>query len=107
MKLPKTDAGKTSLCGLLRVKRNPITGLEEVFPRDPNDESYDGNDLLRVVYDRRPIDGIWEDFDTIRNRTQRQWNDAPKRYDPISSELKKKISDWIENQRKVLAHDVV
>jgi nicotinic acid phosphoribosyltransferase len=91
MKLPKTDAGKTSLPGVLRVKRDPNTGLEIVLPRgmisittttlhfshwfthsisDHKDRSYEQDDLLRPVYDNGPIPNVWEDFNTIRNRVQ-------------------------------------
>lgn len=105
MKLPKTDSGKTSLPGILRVKRDPKTGLEYVIPRDPKDESYDKDDLLRPVYDHKPLTGIWDDFDTVRQRLADQWKLSPKQHDPISTELKSKISAWIEQQRKLLAED--
>jgi len=102
MKNPKTDMTKVSLPGVLRVKRDSKTGLLVVLPRDPADNSYDANDVLRPVYDHKPIPGVWEDFDTIRKRAQEQWNHAPKLYDPVSKELKDKIKIWIETQNKVL-----
>lgn len=105
MKLPKTDAGKTSLPGLLRVKRDPQTGLEVVLPRSPDDESYDENDILRPVYDMRPLTNKWDDFDTLRKRVADEWNKAPKLYDPISKELKEKTAQWVEAQRKLLAEE--
>src|SRR6185437_506721 len=66
MKLPKTDAGKTSLPGILRVKKDPNTGLEYVVSRAPEDNLYDKDDLLRPVYDHKPLENVWDDFDTIR-----------------------------------------
>jgi nicotinamide phosphoribosyltransferase len=105
MKLPKTDAGKVSLPGILRVKRDPNTGLELVYPRNPSDNSYDSTDILRVVYDGKPIPNVWDDFDTIRKRVQEQWTKSPKVHDNISAELKAKTNDWIQKQRKLLEDD--
>jgi len=106
MKLPKTDTGKVSLPGILRVKRDAQTGLETVLPRDPSDHTYDANDILRPVYDHRPIPGVWdEDFDTIRKRIQEQWTRSPKVHDPVSDVLKEKIKKWTEAQRVFLAQE--
>jgi len=107
MKLPKTDASKVSLPGILRVKRDPKTGLEYVVSRDPKDESYDENDLLRPVYDHKPLENIWDSFDIIRKRVSDQWKSSPKVHDPISNELKEKIAVWVEGQKKLLAEDKV
>lgn len=107
MKLPKTDAGKTSLPGILRVKRDPQTGLETVLPRDPSDNSYDKDDLLRPVYDMKPIEGIFEDFTTVRNRVNEQWKNSPKHHDNISPALKQKAAAWAQKQREMLASDQV
>jgi len=107
MKLPKTDAGKTSLPGILRVKRDPNTGLESVISRAPNDNSYDKDDILRVVYDHKPLPNVWDDFDTIRKRVEEQWSKSPKVHDPVSKELKEKITVWIAAQKKLLADDKV
>jgi len=104
MKLPKTDASKVSLPGVLRVKRDPKTGLEYVFPRDPKDNSYDADDLLRPVYDQRPIPGLWKDtFDETRKRSQEEWVRTPKLHDPISQQLKDITTEWIKVQRELLA----
>ncbi len=107
MKLPKTDTGKVSLPGILRVKRDPNTGLESIYPRDPNDDSYDSTDILRPVYDYKPLPNVWEDFDTIRKRVQDQWTHSPKLHDNISKQLKDKTAEWIQQQRKVLESDKV
>eukprot|EP01114_Cavostelium_apophysatum_P007401 TRINITY_DN1949_c0_g1_i3.p1 TRINITY_DN1949_c0_g1~~TRINITY_DN1949_c0_g1_i3.p1 ORF type:complete len:532 (-),score=140.66 TRINITY_DN1949_c0_g1_i3:48-1580(-) len=105
MKLPKTDAGKVSLPGILRVKKNPQTGLESVLPRESDNGKYDADDILKPVYDHKPLAGVWEDFTTIRNRVQEQWKKSPKHHDPISAELKSKISVWVAAQRELLASD--
>jgi len=106
MKLPKTDTGKTSLPGILRVKRDPKTGLEVVTRRDPSDHTYDHDDLLRPVYDMRPIPNfVWDDFDTVRNRVKAQWEKAPKVHDPVSKEIKDRIVTWVADQKKLLAEE--
>jgi len=107
MKLPKTDTGKTSLPGILRVKRDPKTGLASIYSRNPDDNSYDKDDILRVVYDLKPIPNVWDDFETIRKRVNDQWNQAPKVHDPITRELKEKVNVWIVEQRKLLEQDKV
>jgi len=102
MKLPKTDSGKVSLPGILRV-RVDANGVESVVPRDPSDEKFDAHDLLRPVYDQRPLPAtIWDDFETVRARAEGQWGKAAPQFDPVSAELKAKITSWIANQKKVL-----
>jgi len=103
MKLPKTDSGKVSLPGVLRVQRDADTGLELVFPRHPDDDSYTTEDVMRVVYDCKPLQGVWDDFATIRKRAETEWNRAPKLHDPISAPLKQKTAEWIARQRALLA----
>ena len=106
MKLPKTDSGKTSLPGVMRVKRDAKTGQLVVFPRKFGDDSYDDDDVLRPVYDNGPIKGAFtDDFDTIRKRAQEQWNKAPLQFNPISEELQKIKDNWIKEQRELLAKD--
>jgi len=107
MKLPKSDTGKVSFPGILRVKRDPQTGLEYIYPRAADDNSNDKDDLLRVVYDHKPISGVWDDFETLRNRVQTEWTKAPKHHNPVSAELRTKIDKWVENQKKVLAQTAI
>jgi len=101
MKTPKGDTGKISLPGILRVKRHQ-NGLEYVYPRSDTDDSYDSDDILRVVYDCKPIANVWDDFDTIKRRVETQWHSSPKQHDPISEPLKQKIKRWVEHQKQVL-----
>eukprot|EP01116_Phalansterium_solitarium_P000234 TRINITY_DN10136_c0_g1_i1.p1 TRINITY_DN10136_c0_g1~~TRINITY_DN10136_c0_g1_i1.p1 ORF type:complete len:514 (-),score=192.35 TRINITY_DN10136_c0_g1_i1:227-1768(-) len=105
MKAPKTDSAKTSLPGILRVQRD-AAGLELVLPRDAHDTSYVAADLLRPVYDHKPIDGIWDDFDTIRKRVQTEWHRAPKLHDPVGPQIKQKIHDWLAAHKKMMAAEV-
>jgi nicotinamide phosphoribosyltransferase len=102
MKLPKTDAGKTSLPGILRVVRDEL-GKEVVVPRESGDDSHRPNDLLRVIYDKRPLPGVWEDFQTVRDRVRTEWTNAPKLHNPISQQLQEKIANWIKTKRELLA----
>lgn len=110
MKAPKTDPNKVSLPGILRVKMNKQTGQEEVIPRDlsgsgaadPSNWAYDDDDILRPVYDQRPIEGAFTDFQAIRDRAEAGWGKAEKAYDPISAALKVKIQDWIKAQTAVM-----
>eukprot|EP01118_Nematostelium_gracile_P010368 TRINITY_DN3561_c0_g1_i1.p1 TRINITY_DN3561_c0_g1~~TRINITY_DN3561_c0_g1_i1.p1 ORF type:complete len:508 (-),score=143.22 TRINITY_DN3561_c0_g1_i1:21-1544(-) len=104
MKLPKTDKSKTSLPGIMRVKKDE-KGLSWVHPREG--EGYDQSDILKPVYDMRPISGVWDDFETIRKRVSSQWEVLPKTHDPIVPALKTKIDDWVQTQRKLLAEDKV
>jgi len=101
MKAPKTDGAKTSLPGILRVRRGP-DGLEYVCPRDRNDDSYDAHDLLRPVYDHKPLNIVWDSFDVIRDRVSTQWNAAPKLHDPVGPEVKAKITAWLSEHKKVM-----
>lgn len=107
MKLPKSDSAKISLPGCLRVKRDQKTGLEYVYPKDADDDSYDEDDLLRPVYDHRPLENVWDDFETIRQRVATEWKKAPRQHNPISKELESKIESWTAAQRQLLAQDEV
>lgn len=97
MKLPKTDSGKSSLPGILKVKRDS-QGKEYVYPKTEEDSE----NLLKVVYDHKPLFGIWDDFETLRKRVETEWKRAPKKHDVVSSELKTKIENWKKEQKKVL-----
>jgi len=50
--------------------------------------------LLKVVYDKKPVNYPWEDFATLRKRVEAEWKIVPKVHDPISPELKEKIKNW-------------
>jgi len=105
MKMPKSDPNKISLPGILRVRRGK-DGQELIFPRDPNDHTYEEDDLLRPVYDCKPIPGVFkEEFSDIKVRVERDWNKSPKKYDPISKEMRTKISHWTEAQKKLLSEN--
>jgi len=96
MKAPKTDSGKISLPGVLEVRR--VNNLPTVFPKKEGTTSSDN--MLKVVYNMQPEYGIWDDFETIRNRVNTEWNASPKKYDPLSQEMRKKIDETIKLQRE-------
>jgi nicotinamide phosphoribosyltransferase len=98
MKKPRSDSGKISLPGVLQVRR--VNGIPTVFPADPDGPRAPDN-LLRVVYDRRPLLGVWDDFETVRKRARTEWKALPQVHDPISAELKEKIKNWIANHKLV------
>ena len=90
MKAPKTDTNKFSLPGILQVRRDHGVPTAYCTPDAGRGAPLvsEADNLLRVVYDRRPVPGVWEDFSTVRARVQREWAVAPKRADPLSAQLK-------------------
>lgn len=105
MKLPKSDKGKVSLPGVLRVRRD-AKGFPQVLPAEAcKDDGLSAEDLLRVVYDQRPVAAQWDDFDTVRQRAQQQWRALPRHGDPVSAPLKEKIQRWVASQREVMERD--
>jgi nicotinamide phosphoribosyltransferase len=92
MKKPKTDGGKISLPGILKVVRDK-EGQLSILPRGFEDE-VDAANELKVVYNHGPVKDVWDDFDTVRARVEEQWPKVQKNFDPISVELKKVIAQW-------------
>ena len=86
LKAPKTDSSKCSLPGRLDVIRE--NGILAVYPASEVDPS---KSELQVIYDNGPVDVKWEDFDTLRARVAKQWEQCPKLHNPISATLKAKI----------------
>jgi nicotinic acid phosphoribosyltransferase len=121
MKTPKTDLGKSSLPGILQVRRGadgvarayPVpdagAGAPMVAPED---------NLLQVVYDKRPVapppppaaepqgrgDG-GGGFDALRRRVAAQWAAAPARGDPISPPLRALMTEVARKREKDAARD--
>ena len=88
MKRPKTDSGKFSLPGLVEVGRN----AEGVLTAYPKAQLAPRVSALRVVYDRRPVVGKKDDFDTLRERVETQWRFSRPNCDPLSAELRALIA---------------
>jgi len=96
MKRPKTDRTKISFPGILRVQRTG--GRLSILPVGHDEKVDEKTNELRVVYNRGPVAGAFpDDFDTIRRRVREQWAACPRKYDPVSNELKAKIEGWIKN----------
>jgi len=96
MKCPKTDAGKISLPGILKVKR--VNGIPTIFPA--KEDEHDPEDLLVTVYDCGPVAGLkWPTFTELKNKVKDEWPKVPKAYDPISKELRANIDAWVQDYK--------
>jgi nicotinic acid phosphoribosyltransferase len=84
MKAPKTEKAKWSLPGRFCVVRDK--GIQ-VYPLESVKSGV--VDELNVVYDHGKVIK-WDDFDTIRQRVQKQWNESPKTMNVFSKELDEK-----------------
>jgi len=93
MKRPRTDGGKLSLPGVLKVRREG--GKLWVDPRGP-DEAHDAaTNELKIVYDHGPVSGVWDTFSTVQARVRAQWVITPKKHNPVSPGLQQRIAEWI------------
>ncbi|GMH45188.1 hypothetical protein BSKO_13145 [Bryopsis sp. KO-2023] len=91
MKTPKGASSKTSLPGVLAVKR--VDGVPTVFPAEDGWVNPEEN-MLKVVYDKGPVEDcilLRDDFDTLRARVAKEWSELPKTADVISAPLKEKM----------------
>jgi len=99
MKYPKTDQEKISLPGILKVIRNE-QGIPIIYPADAPVE---GENLLKVVYDKRPVkDAFPGTFDELKARVQREWTQLPPLFDPISPQLREKMAVCVKTMRESL-----
>jgi len=95
MKRPRTDSGKISFPGILRVER--IDGKLMIFPVADGEKVDPAKNELKVVYDNRPVRNAFpETFDELRARVRTQWVACPPRYDVVSAPLRAKIENWIK-----------
>lgn len=106
MKTPKTDSGKISLPGKLAVLRRTKTeggktvayGPHEVFPAEEQPKEGYAN-ALRVVYNKGPVPGVFEDFADIRTRVTTQWAEVPANGVAVTPALKAKCERVIAKNR--------
>lgn len=84
MKSPKTGSSKLSLPGRFKVIADDSQqGAPVAHPMDAK-----GDSLLQVVYDCGPVkDHQWDDFDTVRQRLDAQWNKYPPKAQAVSQPL--------------------
>jgi hypothetical protein len=90
MKKPKTDGGKTSLPGELKVV--DINGIPTVFP-----VSADGIDMLQLVYNKGPVNVNWPLFKDLKVALTSNWMKAPKTANVISQQLRDKIDTTVKS----------
>lgn len=71
MKTPKSESSKCSLPGKLCVVRE--NGVPTVYPKD--DPATKGlESCMKLVYNKRPVPGAFDDFDAVKARVEREWN---------------------------------
>ena len=97
MKTPKSSAAKTSLPGKLFVGRAGPTDAPMVYPHgDPATKSLEN--CMVVVYNKRPVPGVFEDFDQVRARVDREWKALAPGGKPVSPQLQNKIDDILRSR---------
>lgn len=98
MKAPKTDSGKTSLPGQLKVFK--VNGIPTVFPANMGwKDNIVEHDMLETVWDCGPTSWVPETFDQMRDRLNTAWALMPKIGDPISEEMKYLTGETIKKLR--------
>lgn len=96
MKRPKTDGGKLSLPGILQVRRDANNKQLYVLPRQFDEKVEAKDNILKVVYDHGPVAGAFDDFSTVRERVKTEWKQTDKTHDPISTNMKQLIQEWVK-----------
>jgi hypothetical protein len=51
-----------------------------------------------VVYNKRPVPGVFEDFDQVRARVDREWKALAPGGKPVSPQLQNKIDDILRSR---------
>eukprot|EP01094_Clydonella_sp_ATCC50884_P029098 TRINITY_DN898_c0_g1_i5.p1 TRINITY_DN898_c0_g1~~TRINITY_DN898_c0_g1_i5.p1 ORF type:complete len:347 (+),score=109.69 TRINITY_DN898_c0_g1_i5:151-1041(+) len=104
MKLPKTDAGKASLPGVLGVAR--VDGVPTAFPEEALPSG--AHNLLEVVYDGGPVQSAFAaSFDEVRARIRSEWAALPPRAPtasrrPWDASLVAKVQRWTDSKHEAL-----
>ncbi|KAG0226858.1 hypothetical protein BGW41_004071 [Actinomortierella wolfii] len=93
MKHPVTDSGKISLPGILDVICNK-DGIPMVHPRAEWDKPAKDN-ILEVVYDHGKVPTQWPTFKELKERVNKEWDNLPKAFDPVSADLQAKINEHL------------
>lgn len=101
MKTPKTEKSKFSLPGEFEVYRNcegiPVVYPKSLFPIGSNECVKFSENLLRPVYDKRPLEpSVWDNFQKIQNRLSTEWSSLPLKAEILSDCLKEKIREVAE-----------
>eukprot|EP01080_Neovahlkampfia_damariscottae_P003703 gene3703-6592_t len=98
MKMPLTDLTKFSLPGLLKVEKDK-NGVPQVHVGSEKDVG-SKNNMLEVVYDKKPVGYKFECFDDVRKRVETEWKSIPKQFNAIGDDLQKKIDARKEEGKK-------
>ncbi|KAI8608494.1 nicotinamide phosphoribosyltransferase [Chytriomyces sp. MP71] len=107
MKMPKTDAGKTSLPGCMGISKDPTNFTPSVFPL--TDIRAHKNAMV-ILYDcGKPVSWKWETFDQVRTRLNREWAGTQfyKSHDCLSQEMKDKMVSTRQAQEECNEEDKV
>eukprot|EP00285_Hemiselmis_virescens_P010692 CAMPEP_0173389334 /NCGR_PEP_ID=MMETSP1356-20130122/11438_1 /TAXON_ID=77927 ORGANISM="Hemiselmis virescens, Strain PCC157" /NCGR_SAMPLE_ID=MMETSP1356 /ASSEMBLY_ACC=CAM_ASM_000847 /LENGTH=553 /DNA_ID=CAMNT_0014346461 /DNA_START=38 /DNA_END=1699 /DNA_ORIENTATION=- len=95
MKTPKSASSKCSLPGRLTVVRE--NGVPMVYPKD--DPATKGLEpVMRVIYDKKPLQGVFDDFDSIKARVEKEWEALKPNGNPMSKPLDAKIKSILESR---------
>mmetsp|Transcript_21467 Transcript_21467/g.53939 ORF Transcript_21467/g.53939 Transcript_21467/m.53939 type:complete len:556 (+) Transcript_21467:40-1707(+) len=95
MKTPKSATSKCSLPGRLTVVRE--NGVPMVYPKgDPAAKGLDS--VLKVVYNKRPVQGAFDDMDTIKARVEKEWEALKPNGNPISKQLDAKMKEILASR---------
>lgn len=97
MKRPKTDTGKVSLPGVLKVIKNAKTGGLDVFPAETDTGSLPN--VLEVVYDHGPVDVKYELFSDLKVSVEKNWSALPRSYDAFTPELRAKMKQIVDGDK--------
>lgn len=92
MKAPKTDSGKFSLPGKLKV--GITAGALTTYPAElKHVNRYFIENELKVVYDCGPMEVKWGTFDEVRASLEENWKRSPKLHNAVSTQLQEKIDN--------------
>ena len=72
-----------------------------VYPKD--DPAAKGlESVMRVVYNKRPVPGAFEDFDAVKARVEREWEALKPNGNPISKQLQDKIHNILKSRGNIV-----
>ena len=72
-----------------------------MYPKD--DPATKGlESVMRVVYNKRPVPGAFDDFDSIKARVEREWDSLKPNGNPISSQLQDKITGILKSRGNIV-----
>ena len=92
-------SAQISLPGILRVIRptptSPLTVTTAEWDEARGVSVGEGESAMRTVWNCGPVEGCWDDFDTVRARVEREWHQTPKVHDVLSPALRERIAQTV------------